>query len=172
MDYTTALFETRSDVDQAIKSLETIGLTQNDISIMYSDDSRGHNLRVEEHSKADQGLAAGATFGALVCGVLAAFFGAGALTIPVLNLITAGSLVAGMSGAGFGAVTGGIIGGIIGATMKENEVKANNEVNSFGNCLVSVRSHNADQKREVENILNYQQKHQQRTPDLRRISRS
>ena len=170
MDYTTALFETRSDVDQAIKSLETIGITQNDISIMYSDDTRGHNLRVEEHSKADQGLAAGATFGALVCGMLAAFFGAGSLTIPVINLITAGSLVSGMAGAGFGAIVGGILGGIIGATMKENEVIPNNVANSFGNCLISVRSDNADQKREVENILNYQQRHQQRTPDLRHRS--
>ena len=153
MDHVTAIFNSRFEADQALRALENVGITASDVSMLMSDEARATHFKLEEGTKADEGAAAGATFGGILGGVTAALLSAGAIAIPGLNLVISGSLIAGMAGLGAGAATGGLLGALIGAGFKENEAKVYEKELYEGNILMAVHTHNADQKRAVQDIL-------------------
>lgn len=153
MDHITAVFNSRFEAEQAMRALENVGITASDISMLMSDETRSTHFKIEQGTKADEGAAAGATFGGIVGGVTAALLSAGALAIPGLNLVVSGAIVSGIAGLGAGAVTGGAIGALIGAGFKENEAKFYEKELYAGNILLAVRVHNAAQKRSVQDIL-------------------
>jgi uncharacterized membrane protein len=160
MDYVTAIFDTRSEAEHALRDLENIGITADDVSMLMSDETRGRAFKIEEGSKADEGAAAGATFGGVLGGVLAAVLSAGAIAIPGLNLVVSGALVSGIAGAGAGAATGGLLGALIGSGFKENEAKLYEKELHAGNILLAVRTHNSEQKKSAQEILKRHQKHE------------
>lgn len=153
MEHVTAVFNSRFEADQALRALENVGITASDVSLLMSDDARASHFKIEEGSKADEGAAAGATFGGVLGGVTAALLSAGAIAIPGLNLVISGTIIAGMAGLGAGAAAGGLLGALIGAGFKENEAKFYEKELYAGNILMAVRTHNADQKRAVQDIL-------------------
>lgn len=153
MDYVTAVFSSRFEADQALRALENVGITSSDVSMLMSDEARSSHFKIEEGTKADEGAAAGATFGGILGGVTAALLSAGALAIPGLNLVVSGSIIAGMAGLGAGAATGGLLGALIGAGFKENEAKLYEKELYEGNILMAVQTHNSEQKRAVQDIL-------------------
>src|SRR5690606_15614139 len=116
------------------------GVTEEQISVVVTDETRGRSFNINENTKADEGAAAGATFGGIVGGVLAAMAGAGTLVFPGLNLVVAGALVSGLAGAGAGAATGGLLGLLVGAGMKEHEAKIYEDEVKSGAILLAVKA--------------------------------
>lgn len=151
--FITATFKTRDAALSAMQQLEAAGITEEQIGLIVTDETRGKSFNIEENTKADEGAAAGATFGGIVGGVLAAMAGAGALAFPGLNLIVSGAVVSGLAGAGAGAATGGLVGLLVGAGMHEHEAKVYEDEVKTGAILLAVEPENKDQKKTIEDIL-------------------
>ena len=149
----TAIFETRMALEDALRKLETLGIKENQIGVVMSDQTHGKSFKLENHNKADQGLAAGATFGAIAGGILAAIAGAGSLVIPGLNLIAVGSIVSGLAGAGAGAAAGGLVGGLIGLGVPEHEAKLYEGGLKTGHILLAVEAADSKQAGLVRDLF-------------------
>ena len=150
----TAIFKTRSDAEKALWDLESKGFTEEQISIVVTDETRGKTFNIEEGTKADEGAAAGATMGGIVGGILAAVTSAGTLAVPGLNLVVTGAMAAGLAGAGAGGAAGGLIGALVGAGIPEHEAKRFEDEVRAGNILLAVESDSDKRAELVEEILN------------------
>jgi hypothetical protein len=108
---------------------------------------------MEESTKADEGVAAGAGLGGLVGVVLGSVLSAGTIAIPGLNLVVVGALAPALAGLGAGAVAGGLIGGLIGAGIPEHEAKMYEKEIKRGNVLLAVTAKTAEQTRYVKDVF-------------------
>jgi hypothetical protein len=149
----TAIFETRTELENALMKLEDIGIVESQVGIIMSDETHGKSFKIEKHDKSDEGIAAGATIGGIVTGILAAAAGAGSIVIPGLNFVVVGPIVAGLAGAGLGAMTGGLVGGLIGLGIPEHEASLYDRKVRAGHILVAVEARNSDQAKRVKEIL-------------------
>ena len=149
----TAMFETRAAMEDCLRRLEPIGITNDQIGVVMNDTVRGKHFTLENHSKADEGVAAGATLGGILGGLLTALAGAGTLLIPGLNIIVAGPIVAGLAGAGLGAATGGILGGLVGMGVTEHEAKLYESGLKAGNILLAIKARDSEQAKEVRTVM-------------------
>jgi uncharacterized membrane protein len=149
----SAIFDTRRAMEEALRRFETVNVTDDQINVIMTDDTRNKFFKLETHNKVDEGLAAGATFGGIVGGVMAAVMGAGTLAIPGLNLVVVGSVVAGLAGAAVGAATGGLVGGLIGLGIPEHEAKLYEGKLKSGNILLAVEPRDGDQAKAIREIL-------------------
>jgi len=149
----TATFKTRTATEEALRELELLGVTEDQIGLVVTDETRGKTFNIENHSKSDQGVAAGATFGGIVGGILAAIAGAGTIVIPGLNLVVAGSIVAGLAGLGAGAAAGGILGGLVGLGVPEHEAKLYEGEIRSGSILLAVEARDHEQAKNIRQVL-------------------
>lgn len=149
----TAVFRTRQTTEEALRQLEASGFSDRSISVLMSDETRRNSFKIVENSKADEGFAAGATFGGIVGAILGTVAGAGVIVLPGLNLVVAGTLIAGLAGLGGGATAGGLIGTLIGAGIPEHEAKVYHEELAAGGCLVAVEAKNSDEVKKAEKIF-------------------
>jgi hypothetical protein len=149
----TATFKTRVAAEEALEALEQAGFTEEQISLLVSDDTRGKNFRIKEGSKADEGAAAGATFGGVVGAILAGVAAAGTLVIPGLNLVVSGALVGALAGLGAGAATGGLVGALVGAGIPEHEARLYENELATGSILIAVEADTKERRDAVEDIL-------------------
>lgn len=155
MSTITATFKTRAAAEEALRELEMKGFAEEAISLIVTDETRGKSFVIEEHTKADEGLAAGATFGGVVGAILAAIGTAGTIVVPGLNLVVAGSLAGALAGLGAGAATGGLIGMLVGAGIPEHEAKRyENELKS-GKILLAVDVKDDREAKTVQEILKH-----------------
>ena len=69
----TALCKNRASTEDALRQLEAMGFTRDQISLLMSDATRGKAFRLVEGSKADEGAAAGATFGGVTGAIIGSF---------------------------------------------------------------------------------------------------
>jgi len=153
MTHVTATFDTRSSAELALNRLVDMGIREEQISLIVTEESRGNHFRIETKSRADEGAAAGATFGGVVGAILGSVLAAGALAIPGLNLIVVGSLTGALAGLGAGAATGGLIGALVGAGIPEHEAKIYEDELKAGNILLAVKPNDGEQKRRVKDML-------------------
>jgi hypothetical protein len=141
--------------DRAIEALRAAGFRNSDISAILPD--RGQttkDLAHEIHTKAPEGIAAGAGAGAAAGGVLGWLVGVGALAIPGVGpLIAAGPVVAALAGAGAAGATGGLVGGLVGAGIPEVEAKRYAGRIREGGYLVSVHCDDSKWAKRAEEIL-------------------
>ena len=149
----TASFKNHADVEAVLHRLKMMGVTEKQIGVVMSDETHGKHFRIENHSKVDQGIAAGATFGGIVGGILAAIVGGGILPVPGLNLILAGGVVSALAGGGVGAATGGLIGGLIGLGIPEHEAKLYEGKLRSGGILLAVEAANSEQADKIRKVL-------------------
>ena len=112
----TALYDRTEDAQSALRDLQKMDISRNDISLIASDVAgehsriNGHNLSTE--SDAAEGAVAGATFG----GIGGLVVGLAALAIPGIGpVLAAGPLASALVAAGIGAGVGAVTGGIVGA---------------------------------------------------------
>ncbi len=159
MDHVTAVYKTRAAAEEALRKLEIIGITDNQISVLSSDETRGKTFGLEKGNKADEGVAAGAGLGGLAGAVIAGLLSAGAIAIPGLNLVVSGYLISALAGLGAGAATGGLIGGLVGMGFEENEAKFYKDELKDGNILLAVKARNGDQKKMIREILDNTDSH-------------
>src|SRR4051812_7559825 len=109
------IYRTREDASNAVDALRVGGFRSTDISALLPQNSGTKDFSHEKHTKAPEGLATGATSGAVVGGALGWLVGVGLLAIPGLGpFIAAGPIMATLAGAGAGGVTGGVIGALVG----------------------------------------------------------
>jgi len=149
----SATFETRMAAEEALRKLENIGVSDTQISIVVTDETRGDHFVMEDHSRADEGFAGGATAGGLIGAVLVALTAAGTLVIPGVNLVVTGALVGGLAGLATGATTGGLIGALIGAGFNEHEAKIYDEEIRKGAVLMAVKPLDSKQHDRIEEIF-------------------
>ena len=118
------IYATRAQVEQAVDQLRVAGFRPTDISVLFPENVGTKEFAHEKSTKAPEGVAAGATSGALVGGTLGWLVGIGALAIPGLGpFIAAGPIMALLSGVGVGAAVGGIAGALVGMGIPEYDAK-------------------------------------------------
>jgi len=149
----TAVFETRSALEEALRRLENIGITESQIGVVMSDLTHGKSFQLINHNKEDTGLATGATIGGILGGILAAVVGVGTIAIPGVNLLVFGPIVAGLTGAGAGAAIGGFVGGLIGIGVPEHEAKLYEGEMKAGHILLAVEARDSQQADAVRELL-------------------
>lgn len=118
----TRTFENYSDATDAVRSLEALGISHDDISIVSSKkdggtegDSHNHDVESADVNR-DGDVSRGATTGAALGGAGGLLAGLGLIAIPGLGpIVAAGWLIATAAGAGIGAAGGAATGGIVGA---------------------------------------------------------
>lgn len=150
----TATFRTHVAAQDALQKLEAIGIEDSQISIVATDETRkGFNL--ETHSKADKGVAGGATAGGIVGAALGAVMAAGTIVIPGLSLVVTGVMAGALAGLAAGATTGGLIGGLIGAGIPEHEATIYEKELKSGAILIAVKAKDMGQKKRVKEALEH-----------------
>lgn len=149
------MYPDRVSFDRALEALRAAEFRNSDISVILPDrDHTTHDLAAEIHSKAPEGIAAGAGTGAAVGGVLGWLVGIGALAIPGVGpLVAAGPIVAALAGAGAAGATGGLVGGLIGAGIPEIEAKRFAGRIREGGYLISVHCDDRNWAKRAEEVL-------------------
>lgn len=133
------LFEHAREVDHAIQELEKVGFTKSQIGVVARHETLGkHGLSVG--TGAEMGAITGATTG----GIAGVLIGLGALLIPGLQIVAAGTFLvavgAAVLGLAGGAVGGGLIGALAGFGIEETSAQRYAAGVNEGHILVTVQS--------------------------------
>lgn len=154
----TAIFRDRYDAIEAFDWLRVQGYTQEEISVLMSDQTRLSYKddvgagRIERGSKLAEGAATGGAIGTAVGAGLAALAAIGtSLVLPGLGLVIAGPLAAAFAGGGAGAVAGGLIGGLVGYGIPESNAKAYEEALRDGGVAIGVVPRNSEANTTITN---------------------
>src|ERR1700726_2645945 len=134
--------------------LRAAGFSENDISVLFPDKKGTKDFAHEQHTKAPEGAATGATGGAILGGALGWMVGIGSLAIPGLGpFIAAGPIMAALAGAGVGAAAGGLTGALVGMGIPEYEAKRYEGKVKDGNILMSVHTKDGTQRDRAKQIF-------------------
>jgi hypothetical protein len=137
-----------------IAAARDAGFSGNDISALCPDKQGSRDLAHEAHTKAPEGVTAGAVSGGVLGGVAGYLVGIGALAIPGLGaFVAAGPIMASLGGAAAGAVTGGITGMLVGYGVPEYEARRYEGKMKSGNILLSIHTGNGDEVRRAKEIF-------------------
>jgi hypothetical protein len=149
-----AIFKTPEMASNAVDRLRLAGFRAEDISALLPDNRGTKDFAHEKGTKAPEGLATGATSGAVIGGTLGWLAGIGALAIPGVGpLIAAGPIIGALTGVGVGGAVGGITGALIGLGIPEYEAKRYEGRIKTGNILLSVHSDDSEWTKKAERIL-------------------
>ena len=148
----TRLFDDYDDASAAVRDLEALGISHDDISLVANnahgrhgrDDHAGVNAGTTDGVDDDGDVSRGTSTGALLGGAGGLLAGLGLLAIPGLGpIVAAGWLAATAAGAGIGAVGGAATGGLVGALKEsghtDDEAHVYSEGVRRGGTLVSAR---------------------------------
>lgn len=150
----SAFYDNHSAARRAIATLEANGFGTSDLSILASESSLHNNIKLEEHSKAPEGISIGAGIGAAAGAAIAGLTAIGTITLTGgAAILAAGPIVAAFAGAGAGAGAGGLIGGLIGLGMPETEAKMIEDELGQGHVMLGVSVDDNDDKEQVQNLL-------------------
>lgn len=152
-NYVTATFKTRAAVEEVLTRLEALGVSDEQISLIVTDETRGSSFNIVEDDKTEEGFAAGAAAGGIIGAVLGTMATASAIMIPGLNIIVTGAIVSSLAGLGAGAAAGGLLGGLIGAGIPEHEAKIYEDEVKNGAVLLAIKPQDNDQKKVIKDIL-------------------
>src|SRR5437868_13323692 len=148
------LYRDRASVEGAVDALRQEGFRNTDISVLFPENQGTKDFAHEKGTKAPEGMATGATSGAIVGGTLGWLAGIGALAIPGVGpLIAAGPIIGALTGVGVGGTVGGIAGGLIGLGIPEYEAKRYEGRIKNGNILLSVHADDSEWTNKAERIL-------------------
>lgn len=154
----TGLFRDRESAENAYKSINSRGYTQDDTNLLMSDETRKKYFddtnapKTELGDKALEGAGVGSAIGGTVGATIAAIAAIGtSLVLPGLGLVIAGPLAAALAGAGAGGLTGGLVGALIGAGIPEDRAKAYEEGVKNGGIVMGVNPRNDEDAEYFEN---------------------
>jgi hypothetical protein len=153
------LFDSMRDAEAAVRDLQSIGISNADISFVGSRargeyDETGRYIGpapTADTTEAAEGAGAGATGGAVLGGLAGVLVGLGALAIPGIGPVlaagpfaaaigTTGAAVgAGVVGAAAGAAGGGLLGALVGGGIPEEDAQVYAEGIRRGGTLVMAR---------------------------------
>jgi hypothetical protein len=146
----TRLFDNYDDAQSAVLELQRMGIPDDDVSLIASNEHGAHSHRIRDGKpdtageEAAEDAGKGAGLGALVGGAGGVLAGLGMLAIPGLGpVVAAGWLASAAVGALGGAAIGGAAGGLVGALthsgIREEDAHVYAEGVRRGGTLVSAR---------------------------------
>ena len=148
------IYPTLAAVESGVEALKGGGFRNNDISVLFPDNTGSKDFAHEKGTKAPEGAATGAGNVAVAGGALGWLVGIGALTIPGLGIfVAAGPLMAALAGAGVGGAVGGIGGALIGMGIPEYVAKRYEGRVRDGGILLSVHSDSTEWTKRAKDIL-------------------
>jgi Protein of unknown function (DUF3341) len=148
------IYKTRDGAEAAVDALRQASFRNTDISVMLPDNVGTKDFAHEKHTKAPEGVTAGAGSGAVIGGALGWLAGIGALAIPGVGpLVAAGPIVAALAGLGVGGAVGGIAGALIGMGIPEYEAKRYEGRVKAGHILLSVHCDDSKWTTKAKDIL-------------------
>lgn len=148
------IFSTKSQVESAVDKMKQEGFRNEDISVLFPYNEGSKDFAIQKHTKAPEGVAKGATSGAIVGGALGWLAGIGILAIPGIGpFIAAGPIMAMLGGVGVGAAVGGITGALVGMGIPEYEATRYEGRIKAGNILLSVHADDAKWTSRAKKIL-------------------
>src|ERR1700743_495035 len=149
-----AIFPNRSAAESAVDRLIAAGSSNQDVSVLMSDNDSSRQFATEKNTKAPEGTAAGVGVGGVVGGTLGLLAGIGALAIPGVGpLIAAGPIMAGLAGLGIGGAVGGLVGALVGMGIPEYEAKRYEGRVKDGGILLSVHCNTSEEISKAKDIL-------------------
>lgn len=155
----TALFKNREDAEGAYQDLLDRGYTQDDVSILMSEESRTNYYGddsvndTELGNKAAEGTGVGAAIGGTLGAVIAAIAAIGtSIALPGLGLIVAGPVAAAFAGAGAGGLTGGLVGALVGSGIPEERAREYETGLREGGIVLGFRPRTQEEANEVESV--------------------
>ena len=148
----TGIFHSRESAEMAAEELVKAGFAPDDISILMSDTTQGREFAIKKSTKAPEGAATGAAVGGTLGAIAAGLAAVATLTIPGLQVLAAGPVVAALTGLGAGAAAGGLTGALIGLGIPEHEAKFFHDEIESGGILLGVYTH-ADRAKTAKEIL-------------------
>ena len=135
------IYPDQPSVERGVDALKAADFRNNDISVLFPENTGTKDFAHEKNTKAPEGATTGAGTGALLGGGLGWLAGIGALAIPGLGpFIAAGPIMAALAGAGVGGAVGGLTGALIGMGIPEYEAKRYEGRVKDGGILLSVHS--------------------------------
>jgi hypothetical protein len=149
----TGIFPTRARAMLALEDLVRHGFSQDDISLLMSETTRGREFGVEEATKAPEGVAAGAAIGGALGALLLGLTSVGLLAAPGVNIFVSGQWLAALAGFGAGALGGGILGGLVGLGIPEHEAEFYREEIAKGGILLGIYCLDDERAQEAESLL-------------------
>ena len=148
------LVDTEAQADAIVGKLRSIGFSDDDISVLFSDKGSTRDFAHKKETKMPEGATVGASAGGVVGGTIGLLAGIGTLAIPGLGpFIAAGPIMAALSGGAIGAGVGGLSGALIGLGIPEYEAKRYEGKVKEGGILISVHSENNDETRRAKDIF-------------------
>ena len=148
------IVQRRDIAETIVTQLNAAGFANNDISVLFPDQTGTRDFAHEHNTKAPEGAVAGAGTGGVLGGTIGLLAGIGALAIPGLGpFIAAGPLLAALSGAAIGAGAGGLIGALVGMGIPEIEAKKYEGKLRGGNLLIAVHTESSEARTSAEKIF-------------------
>ncbi len=149
----SGIFKHSVDAQRALDRLEAARFTEDQISMVATDESLGDSFAIEKDNKAAEGGVIGAASGGLLGAIAAGLVATGSLVIPGVNLVVFGTAIAAAAGAGVGATAGGLVGALIGLGVPEYEAKRYEKDVERGSVLLVVDAGSRDRADEVKRIF-------------------
>src|SRR5437870_6682197 len=148
------LVDSEGQAERIVDGLKAAGFSGNDISVLFPDKTGTRDFAHEQHTKAPEGAAAGASTGGVLGGGLGWLVGIGALAIPGVGpFIAAGPIMAALAGAAVGAAVGGLTGALVGLGIPEYEAKLYEGKLKAGNILLSVHTDDSKQRTRAKEVF-------------------
>lgn len=148
------IYKDRATAETAVDRLLAEGFSNQDVSVLMSDNSGSKDFATEKNTKAPEGTTTGVGVGGVVGGTLGLLAGIGALAIPGVGpLIAAGPIMAGLAGLGIGGAVGGLVGALVGMGIPEYEAKRYEGRVKDGGILLSVHCNTSEEISKAKDIL-------------------
>ena len=148
------IYSSRATAEAAVDMFVAAGFSNQDVSVLMSDNQGSKDFAAEKNTKAPEGAATGVGVGGTVGGALGLLAGIGALAIPGVGpLIAAGPIMGALAGLGIGGAVGGLVGALVGIGIPEYEAKRYEGRVKDGGILVSIHYDRSDEFSRATDIL-------------------
>ncbi|MCB9077771.1 MAG: hypothetical protein H6631_09285 [Anaerolineaceae bacterium] len=158
MSTVVGVYKDMAEAQKAVGALKEANYSDEQISLVAANPDDKYGTYVNGHTDYrddDVSGSEGAVVGGIEGGLIGLTLGLGALLIPGVGPIVAmGPLLAGLIGAGVGAVTGGVTASLIDLGVSEDRAHLYGKAMHEGYTLVAVSGLNHDQIDNVEDIMN------------------
>jgi hypothetical protein len=138
----------------AVDALVNEHFSNDDISVLLSDNQGAKDFAHEKNTKAPEGTTTGVAAGGTIGGTLGLLAGIGALAIPGVGpFIAAGPIMGALAGLGVGGAVGGLVGALVGMGVPEYEAKRFQGRLKDGGVLLSVHCDTSEEIARAKAVL-------------------
>jgi hypothetical protein len=148
-----ATFDSSTKAEVALDRLFTQGFELGEVAVLVADRARGRHFAIDAKHKFPEGAALGGALAGTVGALVAGLTVASGVTIPGLEAIGGGPVIAAFAGAGAGGLLGWLIGGLAGLGFDEHEAKLVDGAPMDGHIVLGVRADDSSKAELAERIL-------------------